>query len=160
LSKSIGKNLNPLPEYAIGKESSAKFSFSKDERFKEQKSSDIPGPNVYFYEKEEHYNIYRLDNLTYLNFIFLFYNFPILFFHVFILFLSQGTSIRFKDFEFDTIPGPGYYKIKGFSDETIEKATKFKNISNSPNKQNNMSDSIIKKFDAGGNIEENKNENK
>jgi hypothetical protein len=65
LSKSIGKNLNPLPDYDVGKESSAKFSFSKDNRFKDKNNSDLPGPNIYFYEKEEHYNKYRLDNLTY-----------------------------------------------------------------------------------------------
>jgi hypothetical protein len=37
---------------------------------------EIPAPNIYFYEKEEHYNKYKLDNLTYftLNFLFnLFY---------------------------------------------------------------------------------------
>ena len=63
LSKSIGKNLNPLPDYGIGKQSSAQYSFSKDDRFKGAKNTDLPGPNVYFYDKEDHYNKYRLDNL-------------------------------------------------------------------------------------------------
>ena len=63
LSKSIGKNLNALPDYAIGKQSSAQYSFSKDNRFKDTKNTEFPGPNVYFYDKEDHYNKYRLDNL-------------------------------------------------------------------------------------------------
>ena len=64
LSKSIGKNLNPLPDYALGKQSSAQYSFAKDDRFKDSKSGDLPGPNVYFYDKEDHYNKYKLDDLT------------------------------------------------------------------------------------------------
>jgi hypothetical protein len=47
--------------------------------------------------------------------------------------------MRFKDFEYDSIPGPGFYKLKGFADEAIEKATKFSKNQyqyNSPNKNN------------------------
>jgi hypothetical protein len=47
--------------------------------------------------------------------------------------------VRFKDFEYDSIPGPGLYKLKGFAEETIEKAMKFSINQNqyiSPNKNN------------------------
>ena len=67
LSKSIGKDLNPLPDYAIGKQNTAKYSFPKNDRFKDIKKMDSPAPNIYFYENEEHYNKYKLDNLTYIN---------------------------------------------------------------------------------------------
>lgn len=63
LSKSIGKNISSLPDYNYSKESSAQYSFPQDSRFKGARNTDIPGPNVYFYDKEEYYNKYRLDNL-------------------------------------------------------------------------------------------------
>ena len=44
--------------------------------------------------------------------------------------------MRFKDFEYSSVPGPGLYKLKGFADEAVEKATKFNSVvNNSPYKQ-------------------------
>ena len=63
LSKSISKSYNSLPDYGYGKPNPAQYSFSLDKRFRIPKNMDNPGPNVYFYDKEDHYNKYRLDNL-------------------------------------------------------------------------------------------------
>lgn len=64
LSKSIGKNFTSLPDYNYGKHNPAQYSFPMDSRFKQpRKDIEMPGPNVYFYDKEDHYNKYRLDNL-------------------------------------------------------------------------------------------------
>jgi hypothetical protein len=40
--------------------------------------------------------------------------------------------VRFKDFEFSPIPGPGKYKVKGFAEEALEKAMKYNSIINNP----------------------------
>ena len=40
--------------------------------------------------------------------------------------------MRFEDFEYSAIPGPGLYQRKGFADEAVEKATKFNSVVNCP----------------------------
>jgi hypothetical protein len=63
ISKSLSKNFNSSPDYCIGKESPAKYSFPLDDRFRSPKSVNSPGPNIYFYDKPDFYNRYRLNNL-------------------------------------------------------------------------------------------------
>jgi hypothetical protein len=36
----------------------------------------------------------------------------------------MGTGRRFKEFEFSYIPGPGMYKLRGFSDDVLLEAEK------------------------------------
>lgn len=38
--------------------------------------------------------------------------------------ISQGTSVRFNDFEYSPIPGPGNYKIEGFAEDLLKKNAK------------------------------------
>jgi hypothetical protein len=36
----------------------------------------------------------------------------------------MGVSKRFKDFEYSYVPGPGTYKLKGFSDIVVQESQK------------------------------------
>ena len=36
----------------------------------------------------------------------------------------MGVSKRFKEFEYSYVPGPGTYKLKGFSDIVIQESQK------------------------------------
>lgn len=42
--------------------------------------------------------------------------------------------MRFKDFEYSPIPGPGQYGKVGFAQEAYEKAVKFNSVVNNPSK--------------------------
>ena len=65
--------------------------------------------------------------------------------------------MRFNDFEYSSVPGPGMYKMKGFADETVEKATKFNQIVNqSPLKNNDFDNQKMEGIDI---IEEKPYEN-
>ena len=68
--------------------------------------------------------------------------------------------MRFKDFEYDAVPGPGLYKLKGFADETVEHATKFNSIVDNCPYAKQESDGYQSNEMAGGInvIEENENE--
>lgn len=48
----------------------------------------------------------------------------------------MGTGKRFKDFEYSYVPGPGMYKIRGFSDDLLLQTEKLmKNKKNTKNKE-------------------------
>ena len=55
----------------------------------------------------------------------------------------MGRSVRFRDFEYSKITGPGNYKIKGFSDDVIKKNLKYLNAQ-SPLKEDKSEDDQTK----------------
>lgn len=64
--------------------------------------------------------------------------------------------MRFKEFEYSPIPGPGNYKIEGFADELLkknEKLVKYRESLSNDSKKNS-----IEKRNSKENIDENQNE--
>jgi hypothetical protein len=59
--------------------------------------------------------------------------------------------MRFKEFDYSHIPGPGKYSIKGFAEKAQEKAMKYNSIVNNPSsiivykkKENNSKSKEVK----------------
>jgi hypothetical protein len=48
LSKNLTKNLNPLPDYNTVKPHLPSYSIPKSQRFVDESTMEIPGPNSYF----------------------------------------------------------------------------------------------------------------
>ena len=69
---------------------------------------------------------------------------------------SQGTSIRFKEFEYSPIPGPGNYNVEGFADNLLNKNSKLVKYRESLH-INSKKNSIEKKI-INDQIDENQNE--
>lgn len=73
-----------------------------------------------------------------------------------IYYISQGTSVRFGDFQYSPIPGPGNYKIEGFADDLLKKNSKL--FRNRIDGQNSSKENSLDKRNSIDKIEENQNE--
>ena len=62
--------------------------------------------------------------------------------------------MRFKEFEYSPIPGPGNYKIEGFADDLLKKNAKLVRDSFSPEAKNKS----LEKKDSKDKIDETGNE--
>jgi len=98
LSKNIQTSLQPLPNFNCGKMNSPNIKFGRSERFEKEKN-DLSRKKKYFINptvlKEENYDP---DKIYFI-----------------------GKSKRFKKLMMSDMPGPGEYKIDGFTGELLRK---------------------------------------
>lgn len=118
LSKNLTKSLNPLPDYNTVKPNLPSYSIPKGLRFEQDKILETPGPSEYFHNQltELQTKPGSVKQLAYIIF--------------FKLKFRMGNAKRYKDFQYADVPGPGMYKISGFTDNLIRDVGKKEDAKN------------------------------